>query len=83
MKFQFYLIAACVALVSARGKSSKKPNNSGNDDDSKLQGNDKILAEMYTKMKGASAGVAINLDSTFGGGRCNCICKDNNWKVVR
>jgi hypothetical protein len=74
MKFQLIIFSALIALVSARGKS-RSPSRSTK---SGAQGNDKLLAEMYTKMKGASAGVAINLDSTFGGGRCNCICKDNN-----
>ena len=35
------------------------------------------LSEIYDKMKNNSGNVAINLDSTFGGGRCNCVCKDN------
>lgn len=39
---------------------------------------DKQLGKMYEKMKGASGGVAMNLDSSFGGGRCNCVCKNNN-----
>lgn len=39
---------------------------------------DRRLAQVYEKMKQNSGNVAINLDSTFGGGRCNCVCKDNN-----
>lgn len=81
MKFQLIIFSALIALVSARGNSRSREDTSSRPSRSSksgAQGNDKLLAEMYTKMKGASAGVAINLDSTFGGGRCNCICKDNN-----
>lgn len=35
------------------------------------------LAHVFKKMSSSSSGMAINLDSTFGGGRCNCVCKDN------
>lgn len=37
---------------------------------------DKQLAEIFKKMKTASGGMAMDLDSTFGGNRCNCVCKD-------
>ena len=36
------------------------------------------LSEVYQKMAGATNGIAMNLDSSFGGGRCNCVCEDNN-----
>lgn len=36
------------------------------------------LSDVYQKMAGATNGIAMNLDSSFGGGRCNCVCEDNN-----
>jgi hypothetical protein len=45
------------------------------DDDSEAE--DQRLSQVFDKMKKNSANLAINLDSSFGGGRCNCVCKDN------
>ena len=36
------------------------------------------LSEVYDKMSGVTNGLSMNLDSSFGGGRCNCVCEDNN-----
>lgn len=44
-------------------------------DDSEAE--DARLSQVFDKMKQNSANLAINLDSSFGGGRCNCVCKDN------
>ena len=62
--FVRFLLAAFVAYVSAKD---------GHDSDVE----DKRLSQIYEKMKEASEGVAINLDNNFGGGRCNCVCKEN------
>ena len=43
--------------------------------------NDEQLRSIYDQMKSASAGVAMDLDSTFGAGRCNCVCKNNNAHI--
>lgn len=39
---------------------------------------EKQLSEVYNKMGGVTDGMLMNLDSSFGGGRCNCVCEDNN-----
>lgn len=66
-----------VKMASAGGSSSKWAATSGGDADVGSANEDQRLSKIFNKMKDASAGLAINLDSTFGGGRCNCVCKDN------
>ena len=63
-KYTITLLASYLMLVAAESV-----------DDSADQ--ERRLSEIYDKMKNNSGNVAINLDSTFGGGRCNCVCKDN------
>lgn len=38
---------------------------------------DQQLGDVYQKMGGVTDGMMMNLDSSFGGGRCNCVCEDN------
>lgn len=37
---------------------------------------DKNLEKIFDKLSSVNPGVAINLDSSFGGSKCNCVCKD-------
>lgn len=60
------MIATCMTIVAC-----------SNDRAAGSETEDKRLSQIFEKMKGASGGMAMNLDSTFGGGRCNCVCKDN------
>lgn len=69
MKFNLFSIIAplfmIISFISA-----------GNDgSDSEVE--EKRLENVFKKMSKSNNGMAINLDSTFGGGRCNCVCKEN------
>ena len=35
------------------------------------------LGDVYKKMGGVTDGMSMNLDSSFGAGRCNCVCEDH------
>ena len=49
---------------------------SDSDSKSKLSPKDAKLANIFKKMSDPSLGKVINLDSTFGGSKCNCVCKN-------
>lgn len=66
-KISFIVIFASIFLSVSAKKSSFS-----------VDPEDHQLGEIYKEMKKASAGVSMNLDGTFGGGRCNCVCKNNN-----
>ena len=64
-KYTITFFASYLMLVVAVSKG----------DDSEAE--DSRLSQVFDKMKENSGNLAINLDSSFGGGRCNCVCKDN------
>ena len=70
MNYNIGIISVLLAVLFVAHVAADDGNNSDADD--------KRLAQIYDKMKDASQGVAINLDNNFGGGRCNCVCKENN-----
>ena len=45
-------------------------------DDATAKKHDIALSQIFDKMSNSKSDQVINLDSTFGGSKCNCVCKE-------
>lgn len=84
--FAIFQVEAKNSKKKMMAVSSNKSPNTDNDSDSQSDGafsdkpklgkQDAALAKVFQKMSNQKTGAVIDLDSSFGGSKCNCVCKD-------